>query len=306
MIFINNGCHNPIPEITSSQESIKFKVQSIHPFNTRAGYDAPTDITETDPGFGVYIVEESKSLVSSGNYADNHQIKWDGSKWFDVTEALGGEPMIWLPEAAIDVYAYCPFREIDNPKEFTLEIPEDQSTLENLKASDFLRAEVKGQSNRQGSTILLNFSHQLAKFIFTVKSEDPSITGKITSAMIHSLGVRGKYNLETGTNLGLNGVNDVNVYCYDQATNTTIIEAITIPYQFPSGIFLSIRTELNGITEFYPFYLNQSLNVQPNTIYHFNLSLQNNDQEKLIEATPVFIEKWLVTDRDDLILNPLI
>ena len=204
------GCENEEGTAIHSRDTVSFEID--------AGGARATETTfETGDAIGVYAAVRMSSapatLKTSGNYADNKRVVWNGSQFVadgDANEIAAGYET--------DYYAYYPYREdMGNPLDYDFSIQGDQR--EGITLSDFMYA-----ANRSGTTdkvITLAFSHRLSRLQVTYTPEAGEALSGVT---IQRAKATANINLGTGTANTLGATSDIRMY-NDGGTFTAVIPA---------------------------------------------------------------------------------
>lgn len=142
----------------------------MHFIPSLPGTKATDSAFEAGDSFGIYAVEYADGIPAplqiSGNWANNAQSSFDGSKW-TVTP-----PIWWKDEAVFDILAYYPFNpQLSSVDDYIFEVKSDQRQV-GFTLSDFMWAKAKGVQQSQGD-IALQFKHKLSRLdINLVKGDD--------------------------------------------------------------------------------------------------------------------------------------
>lgn len=130
----SDGSENPIPPTPEPPVTKKI------PITLNCGISSTTRATDTgyDSGdkIGLYVVnyngDTAGTLQQNGNHVDNMRFAYDG-KW------TPDKPIYWKDETTpADFYCYFPYGSSGNIEAYPFSVKEDQSTLANYKASEFL------------------------------------------------------------------------------------------------------------------------------------------------------------------------
>lgn len=146
----------------SSQERIDFSLDIL-------GQNPGTRLS-TGPNFksiftsgdqiGVYIVENGQSLTSTGNWADNICVTYNGSNW---TNNLSGSQQYYPNDGTtLDFYAYYPYDPaMSDPTSYTFKVQQNQSTDVNFQKSDLLISKIQNVVKSKNA-VKLTFKHALS------------------------------------------------------------------------------------------------------------------------------------------------
>lgn len=137
----------------------------IRQTRTTTTADYKTAFAEND-AVGLYVTRHGTALAPSGNYADNLKFTFSGGAW-SCPEAAE----LYFPAdgAALDFYAYYPYREGVDPTDFAFAVAEDQSSAEFCAANDLLTAVA---SNIRNQPVTLTFAHALTLVNVAVLGEN--------------------------------------------------------------------------------------------------------------------------------------
>lgn len=136
----------------SCKKSAEPVIPQEDPVNVRIPITLSTDIwtKATDSGYengdnvGIYTVNyvngSSADLASSGNHLDNTLFTYDGSSWTPEKEVY------WKDQTTpADFYCYYPYTaSVNDVNGLSFSVKEDQSSLENYKASELLWGKTVG------------------------------------------------------------------------------------------------------------------------------------------------------------------
>lgn len=228
-----------------------------------------------------YVSEEAPELQISGNYLNNEQLTYNGSKWEGRT--------IYWSERPCDFYAVYPYIEPLSAETHLFDIATDQNSAETetllggYEASDLLFAKAEGVERTDGK-VSLKFKHMMSKCVVNV------VKGlKFEGEFPEDIAVH-IYNTVTTADLNLaNG----SIEKYAQGSRNTItmrkvaadkFEAIVIPQNIERRTPL-IEISMGGIA----YLLEYSLSFKPGFQHTINLTVNTSpDQEKFeiaIDAT---------------------
>lgn len=174
------------------------------PITLNCGVSVVTRATDTgyDSGdkIGLYIVNyngnTAGSLMQSGNYVDNMCFTYDG-KWTPTS------PIYWKDETTpADFYCYFPYGTPGNLEAYPFSVKEDQSTLANYKASEFLY----GKANKISPTenaVNISTKHLFSCILIKVEAGNGFTTESLAAASV-SVKINGvkneaSINLKDGT-----------------------------------------------------------------------------------------------------------
>lgn len=132
---------------------------NVGPMATRAGYD---NTNLTGSSFGLYLTTEGTNSDERYN-CTNREVRYDNG-W-----TIQGGQLLWKSnDATVTYYAYLPYTGIvGDAASYAFAVQTDQSTEDNVKASDLL---CTGQQPATPGTALdITFKHALSKLNVTLK-----------------------------------------------------------------------------------------------------------------------------------------
>lgn len=163
---------------------------------------ATTITGATDHGFeagdnaGLFVVNSPKSLMVSGNHADNSKFTFNDTKWNAEKE------IYWLDATTkADFYCYCPYTSsVSSTTAFPFQVSLDQSTESGYKASDFLWGKVTGVSPTP-NPVMIAATHRMSCMIVNLKTDTSGKEYDINNAEVTLCGLRisAQINLTDGT-----------------------------------------------------------------------------------------------------------
>lgn len=240
---------------------------------------------------GVYVSQYEGDVAAplqiSGNYANNVESTFEGTRWVNSPAIYWAEDA----DAKYDVFAYYPYDKPASVDEYNFFVALDQSTAEtdeslsSYEASDFLWAKATGISKMDA--VPLTFKHCLSKVVINlVKGED--YEGDIPAeavVRIHNTIPAAIIDLATGV-VTKNG--------YESAKSITTLKvsdgvytAIVVPQRMDNRLPL-IEVLSHGVS-----YLVESKFVfRSGTQHTINLTLNNNPDKVKIEIGGEIENGW--------------
>lgn len=135
----------------------------VNSAQTRVNSDGDGDTFESGDSF--CLINKSRPSQNKGTYATT-----DGTNW---TQNKG---LVLWASGSNEFFAYMPATAAIEP----FSIPEDQSTIEKLKAADFMTATA---SVEKGGDVNLQFAHQLTKVTLSISYTDEYEGNEVVSAL---------------------------------------------------------------------------------------------------------------------------
>lgn len=246
---------------------------NVGPMATRAGYEQGA---LTEGSFGLYLTTEGTNSDERYN-CTNREVKYDNG-W-----TIQGGQLLWKNnDAIVTYYAYLPYtRTVSDATNYAFTVQTDQSTEDNVKASDLL---CTGQQPATPGTALdITFKHALSKLNVTLKkgSElDEGVTFK--SVKLSNCATATTVNLTDGTTDTATKSQTITLYA---ATENEQYECILVPQTFNQTLKVEI-TDNNG--KVYTFTSNKDLTFASGEQYTLNLTV---GRDKVTTGT-ISAESW--------------
>lgn len=230
---------------------------NVGPMATRAGYEQGA---LTEGSFGLYLTTEGTNSDERYN-CTNREVKYDNG-W-----TIQGGQLLWKSnDAKVTYNAYMPRTHVYNEDSYAFTVQTDQSTEDNVKASDLL---CTGQQPATPGTALdITFKHALSKLNVTLKkgSElDEGVTFK--SVKLSNCATATTVNLTDGTTDTATKSQTITLYA---ATENEQYECILVPQTFNQTLKVEI-TDNNG--KVYTFTSNKELTFASGEEYTLNLTV---------------------------------
>lgn len=234
---------------------------NVGPMATRAGYD---DTNLTGSSFGLYLTTEGTNSDERYN-CTNREVKYDNG-W-----TIQGGQLLWKSnDATVTYYAYLPYTGIvGDAASYAFAVQTDQSTEDNVKASDLL---CTGQQPATPGTALdITFKHALSKLNVTLKKGSELEDGQnltFTSVTLSNCATATTVNLTDGTTG--NTTNSGQTITLYAATANEKYECILVPQTFAQSLKVEI-TDNNG--KVYTFKSDNELTFSSGKQYTLNLTV---------------------------------
>ena len=246
---------------------------NVSPMATRAGYEQGA---LTEGSFGLYLTTEGTNSDERYN-CTNREVKYDNG-W-----TIQGGQLLWKSnDATVTYYAYLPYTgTVSDATNYAFTVQTDQSTEDNVKASDLL---CTGQQPATPGTALdITFKHALSKLNVTLKkgSElDEGVTFK--SVKLSNCATATTVNLTDGTTDTATKSQTITLYA---ATENEQYECILVPQTFNQTLKVEI-TDNNG--KVYTFKSDNELTFSSGKQYTLNLTV---GRDKVTTGT-ISAESW--------------
>ncbi|MCR8882659.1 fimbrillin family protein [Phocaeicola plebeius] len=234
---------------------------NVSPMATRAGYEQGA---LTEGSFGLYLTTEGTNSDERYN-CTNREVRYE-SGW-----TIQGEQLLWKSnDATVTYYAYLPYTgTVGNAASYAFTVKTDQSTEDNVKASDLL---CTGQQPATPGTALdITFKHALSKLNVTLKKGSELEDGQnltFTSVTLSNCATATTVNLTDGTTG--NTTNSGQTITLYAATPNEQYECILVPQTFAQSLKVEI-TGNNG--KVYTFTSNKDLTFASGKQYTLNLTV---------------------------------
>ena len=233
---------------------------NVGPMATRAGYEQGA---LTEGSFGLYLTTQDTEGDERYN-CTNREVRYE-SGW-----TIQGEQLLWKSnDATVTYYAYLPYTGIvSDATNYAFTVQTDQSTEDNVKASDLL---CTGQQPATPGTALdINFQHALSKLNVTLTKGSELEDGQnltFTSVTLSNCATATTVNLTDGTTDTATKSQTITLYA---ATENEQYECILVPQTFNQTLKVEI-TDNNG--KVYTFTSNKNLTFASGKQYTLNLTV---------------------------------
>lgn len=249
---------------------------NVSPMATRAGYEQGA---LTEGSFGLYLTTQDTEGDERYN-CTNREVKYDNG-W-----TIQGEQLLWKSnDATVTYYAYLPYTgTVGNAASYAFTVKTDQSTEDNVKASDLL---CTGQQPATPGTALdITFKHALSKLNVTLKKGSELEDGQnltFTSVTLSNCATATTVNLTDGTTG--NTTNSGQTITLYATTENEQYECILVPQTFAQSLKVEI-TDNNG--KVYTFKSDNELTFSSGKQYTLNLTV---GRDKVTTGT-ISAESW--------------
>ena len=232
---------------------------NVSPMATRAGYEQGA---LTEGSFGLYLTTEGTNSDERYN-CTNREVKYDNG-W-----TIQGGQLLWKSnDATVTYYAYLPYTgTVSDAVNYAFTVKTDQSTEDNVKASDLLWT---GQQTAiPGTALDITFKHALSKLNVTLTNGSELEDGvTFTSVRLSNCATATTVNLTAGTaGTATNSGQTITLYA---ATANEKYECILVPQTFAQSLKVEI-TDDNG--KVYTFTSNKDLTFASGKQYTLNLTV---------------------------------
>ncbi len=233
---------------------------NVSPMATRAGYEQGA---LTEGSFGLYLTTQDTEGDERYN-CTNREVKYDNG-W-----TIQGEQLLWKSnDATVTYYAYLPYTgTVSDATNYAFTVQTDQSTEDNVKASDLL---CTGQQPATPGTALdITFKHALSKLNVTLKKGSELEDGQnltFTSVKLSNCATTTTVNLFEGTFGNTTNSQTITLYA---ATENEQYECILVPQTFAQSLKVEI-TDNNG--KVYTFKSDNELTFSSGKQYTLNLTV---------------------------------
>lgn len=234
---------------------------NVSPMATRAGYEQGA---LTEGSFGLYLTTDGTNSDSRYN-CTNREVRYE-SGW-----AIQGGQLLWKSnDATVTYYAYLPYTgTVSDAANYAFTVKTDQSTEDNVKASDLLWT--GQQTATPGMALDITFKHALSKLNVTLAKGSELEDGQnltFTSVRLSNCATATTVNLTDGTTgTATNSGQTITLYA---ATANEQYECILVPQTFAQSLKVEI-TDNNG--KVYAFTSNKDLTFASGKQYTLNLTV---------------------------------
>ena len=247
---------------------------NVSPMATRAGYEQGA---LTEGSFGLYLTTEGTNSDERYN-CTNREVKYDNG-W-----TIQGGQLLWKSnDATVTYYAYLPYTgTVSDAVNYAFTVKTDQSTEDNVKASDLLWT--GQQTATPGTALDITFKHALSKLNVTLTKGSELEDGvTFTSVKLSNCATKIVVNLLEGT-FG-NTTNSGQTITLYATTENKQYECILVPQTFAQSLKVEI-TGNNG--KVYSFKSDKELTFSSGKQYTLNLTV---GRDKVTTGT-ISAESW--------------
>lgn len=247
---------------------------NVGPMATRAGYD---NDNLTGSSFGLYLTTEGTNDDSRYN-CKNLEVIYNNGWTFKY-----GEQLLWKSnDAKVTYNAYMPRTHVYNEDSYTFTVKTDQSTEDNVKASDLLWTGGR-QDATAGKALDINFKHALSKLNVTLTKGTELEDGlTFTSVTLSNCATATTVNLTDGTTGTATNSQTITLYA---ATENKQYECILVPQTFAQSLKVEITDNNEKV---YTFKSDNELTFSSGKQYTLNLTV---GRDKVTTGT-ISAESW--------------
>jgi hypothetical protein len=276
------ACQKEAPSVTQDKDIIQFELGLPQTKATAESFEVGDKVSLWAVE---YTNEEAPELQIGGNFLNNEQLTFNGSKWT-------GRAMYWC-EKPCDFYAVYPYIEPSSVDSYLFDIATDQNTertdvaLGGYEASDLLFAKAEAVTRTDGK-VSLKFNHMMSKCVVNVIKGE-KFEGEFPNDIVVHI-----YNTVTTADLNL-ASGSLEKYALGDRKTITMkklsnekFEAVVIPQNIERRTPL-VEISMGGIA----YLLEYSLSFRPGYQHTINLTVNTSpDQEKFEIAIDPGIEDW--------------
>ena len=265
------ACQKETPSVTQDKDLIQFELGMPQTKATAESFEVGDKVSLWAVE---YTNEEAPELQIGGNFLNNEQLTFNGSKWT-------GRAMYWS-EKPCDFYAVYPHIEPSSVDSYLFDIATDQNTertdvaLGGYEASDLLFAKAEAVTRTDGK-VSLKFNHMMSKCIVNVIKGE-KFEGELPNDIVVHI-----YNTVTTADLNL-ASGSLEKYALGDRKTITMkklsnekFEAVVIPQNIERRTPL-VEISMGGID----YLLEYSLSFRPGYQHTITVTLNTSpDQEKI-------------------------
>ena len=264
---------NPLPELIPIRLSTDISTKA-----TDSQY-------EDGDMIGVYVVNNVEggagTLANSGNHLDNTKFTFDGSQWKADNEVY------WADQTTpADFYCYYPYTaSVSDVTALSFSVKEDQSNLDDYKASDLLYGKTTGAQPSE-EPVKITTKHALSNIIVYVTPgngyTEETLAAEDITVTVTGVKTTAKLNLATGAVSADGNLKDIVPY-----KENSYWRALVVPQDI-------IGTEIIKVTVGSDVYaLNQTVTFEPNKQHKCTLKIN-----RIGEGVNISIGGWESADTD--------
>jgi hypothetical protein len=276
------GCVEPITISTINPNEGKSEI--------RISTDMETRVTDTNYEYGdqigLYVVNEGEYFDTWNTHASNVRFTYDNSTW------TPDSPIYWKDKhTRAHFYCYYPYSDVINAYGHNFSVHQDQSNMENYKASEFLWGKAEYQSPTD-EAINITTNHKMSKVRLAFKAGKgftfESLRNSIQSVAIDNVAYSCNINLESGE-VSANGDNTSITPLYNESETTNgqeavVYYALVVPQTVYSGNnIITIRISDDD----YKVKLNRDYTFNPGKRHKLNINV-----DKINNGVNVGVGDW--------------
>ena len=263
------ACNNE--ELTEPRyvaEDGEIQLQMLHPGHlTRA-----TDTSfEANDSIGVYVTAADAALQLGGNEVNNELFTYNGTSWTSKRK-------VYWNNGTHNVYAYYPYsKQVNDVKDYSFSVQDDQSTQRNYSRSDFLWASATGIA-ASNSPVAMKFSHRMSNVIVKLQKGE-NFDGNLPSnaeVYLYSTVTKATIDLSTGDVAKDNYAGTSTIRCIKKANDE--YRAIVVPQNITSR-----RPLVEVIVDDVSYLMEGKISYKPGYRHTITVTLDKNPEKIKIE-----------------------
>lgn len=235
-----------------------------------------TRVTETafenKDSIGVYVTAADANLQLGGNEVNNELFTYNGTSW-------SSKRKVYWNEGAHNVYAYYPYtKQVNDVKDYSFCVQEDQSSQKGYSHSDFLWASTKGVI-ASDSPVAMQFSHCLSNVVVRLEKGE-NFEGNIPAnaeVYIYSTVTKGIIDLSTGDVAKDSYAGTGTIHCLKRANDE--YQAIVVPQSITSR-----RPLVEVVVDNVSYLMEGKISYKPGYRHTIIVSLDKNPEKIKIEV----------------------
>lgn len=277
-----SGCKKPGPDpVTPTPDPEKIPIRLSTEISTKAtdgGY-------ENGDRIGIYTVNYTDgapgALANSGNHLDNTGFTFDGSEW------KADKEVYWADQTtSADFYCYYPYTEsVADVTALSFSVREDQSSLDNYKASELLWGKTEG-AQPSADPVKITTRHALSNVIIYVVPgkgyTEESLAAEEIGVTITGVKTTAKLNLATGKTSADGDLKDIIPY-----KENAYWRALVVPQDIIGKEIIKVAVGTDVYT------LNQTVTFEQNKQHTCTLTIN-----RIGEGVNISIGGWESADTD--------
>lgn len=286
LLFVITGCSKgsssvspePTPPPTPTVKKIPISLTcGIQSRATETGFD-------TNDKIGLFVVNYSNgsaaALQLTGNHVDNMKFTYNGTWTPDQT-------IYWKDEATkADFYVYYPYSVLSSLNAQSFTVKEDQSTLDNYKASELLWGKASGIAPTE-TAVSITTNHVLSTAVVKLAAGNGFTTESLAAAKVsvklNNLKVGVTFDLTTGTATATGDAKSVVPY-----KDTDAYRAIVVPQVLTENNLITVNVDGRD------YNLKKAFTFEAGKRYTFTITVS-----KTSEGINVNISSWTDDGKDN-------
>ena len=263
------ACDNDAEETFYTPDKGEIQLMMIHPSALTRATDTAFEKSDS---IGVYVTASTAELQLGGNEVNNELFTYNGTSWTSKRK-------VYWNSGKYNVYAYYPHsKQVNDVKDYSFSVQENQSTAWGYAHSDFLFASAQGVT-ASTSPVKMQFAHKMSNVVVKlVKGEN--FEGEIPSnaeVYIYSTVTKANIDLSTGDVAKDSYMGPSTIRC--RKVNNAEYKAIVVPQSINSR-----RPLVEVIVSDVSYLMEGKISFKPGYRHTITVTLDKNPEKIKIDV----------------------